>query len=70
MLLGMLTDDVAAAGPENSGPHLNCIHIFFCHRACTFYFAFVYQEMQTTQLYQLLHPLRTWSFLSELTMLQ
>jgi hypothetical protein len=55
---------------KNSGLHLNRKTHFFRHRACTLYFAFVYQEMQTTRLYQLLHPLRTWSFLSELKMLQ
>jgi hypothetical protein len=49
---------------------LNCRHILFTtEHARTLYFAFMYHEMQTTQPYQLLHPLCTWSFLSKLKML-
>jgi hypothetical protein len=47
--------------------------LFFHHRAYALYFAFMYHEMQiyeSTQLYQLLHPLCTWSFPSKVKMLE
>jgi len=54
----MVTDDAAAARPRNSGLHLNCRQVYFAAEHAPPYFAFMYQEMQTTQLYQLLRPLR------------
>jgi hypothetical protein len=49
---------------------LNCRHIFFTAQCAPPTSLLCTEKIQTTRLYQLLHPLHTWSFLSKLKMLQ